>query len=302
MNAVPASDSTQAASSGDSVKLNFSQKLQAITSQIHVAGNIDEAMLEVNRDICSLLNAEQLIIYSVSVDRTFIVSKIRTGIDSFRELKILIGDQDIAGFVSLSKKIVNIKDVYDENELRAVSPKLCFLREIDKRAGYRTKQMLVAPILDTGNNELMGVVQIINCRAGRPFPQMTVDGVNELCQILAIAFKQYQKPQRLNKSKYGNLITEGIVSVDELDLATRSAHRKGCDLETLLIDEFHVEPVSLGKSLSHFFEVEYEPFKTNRIKPVKLLKNLKRDYIEKKFLVADRRHQGRIGGADTRSR
>lgn len=283
MNTVPAPDSTQTAPSVDSVKLNFSQKLQAIISQIHVAGNIDEAMLEVNRDICSLLNAEQLIIYSVSVDRTFIVSKVRTGIDSFRELKTLIGDQDIAGFVSLSKKTVNIKDVYDENELKALDPKLRFLREMDKRAGCRTKQMLVAPILDTGNNELMGVVQIINCRNGRPFPQMIVDGVNELCQMLAIAFKQHQKPQRLNKSKYGNLITEGIVSPDELDLAMRSAHRKGCDLEALLIDEFHVKPASLGKSLSHFFEVEYEPFKTNRVKPVKLFKNLKRDYIEKNF-------------------
>ena len=34
-----------------------------------------------------------------------------------------------------------------------------FLREGDKRTGYRTKQMLVAPILGTGTNELAGVVQ-----------------------------------------------------------------------------------------------------------------------------------------------
>ena len=51
----------------------------------------------------------------------------------------------------------------------AYSPQLNFLKEVDKRTGYRTKQMLVAPVLDAGTNELIGVVQVINSKSGQPF-------------------------------------------------------------------------------------------------------------------------------------
>jgi hypothetical protein len=44
--------------------------------------------------------------------------------------------------------MVNVKDVYDDVELKSVNPNLRFLQEVDKRTGYRTKQMLVAPIVE----------------------------------------------------------------------------------------------------------------------------------------------------------
>ncbi len=281
MSTTPAPDSTRASPADSGVKPNFSKNLQAVANRIRAASNLDEIILEVSKDICALFNADRLIIYSIGEDKTSIVSKVKTGPNSFRELKLPVENQDIVGFVSLSKKVVNIKDVYDENELKTLSPKLRFLREMDKRTGYRTKQMLVAPIPDAGNNEPVGVVQIINCGTGKPFSQMAVDGVSELCQILTIAFKQHQKPQQLSRSRYDNLVTEGDISAEKLDLATRSARRKEQDLETVLIDELHIKPASLGKSLALFFGVEYEPFKADRPRPAKLLKNLKRDYVEK---------------------
>lgn len=268
-----------------SVKLNFSKNLQAVTNKIHATNNIDEIMLEVSKDICSLFDADRLTIYSISEDKTSIISKVKTGLNSFKDLKLPIAEQSIAGFAGLSKKIANIKDVYDENELKALSPQLRFFQEVDKRTGYRTKQMLVAPILDAADNELMGVVQIINSKADKPFPLMTVDGVAELCQTLAIAFKQRQKPRQLIKSKYDYLITDAVMSAAEFDLATRSARRKGVDLEEVLINEFQIKLPSLGKSLASFFGVEYEPFKADRVKPAEMLKNLKRDYVESNFWV-----------------
>ena len=45
----------------------------------------------------------------------------------------------------MSRKMLNLKDVYDDAELKSHSPNLRFLQEVDKRTGYRTKQMLVAP-------------------------------------------------------------------------------------------------------------------------------------------------------------
>lgn len=262
-----------------SAKLNFSKDLHVVTNKIHATSDIDEIILEVSKDICSLFNVDRLTIYSVSEDKTSIISKVKTGLNSFKDLKLSIANQSIAGFIAVSKKVANIKDVYDERELRELSPQLHFQKEVDKRTGYRTKQMLVAPILNDTDDELLGVVQLLNSKSNEPFSQTAVDGVNELCQTLAIAFKQRQKVQKSVKSKYGYLVTDAVMSSAELDLATRSARRKGDSLEEVLIDEFQVKLPSLGKALAYFFGVKYEPFKAERIKPADLLRNLKRDYV-----------------------
>ena len=260
-------------------RLAFQKQLQAVTNKIHATNNIDEIMLEVSADVCALFNADRLTIYSVSDDKQAIVSKVKTGLNSFKDLKLPIAEHSIAGYVAFAKKTVNIRDVYDETELRAVNSSLRFLQEVDKRTGYRTKQMLVAPIVEQGSNDLIGVIQIINNKAGTPFGMLAEEGVAELSQTLAIAFKQRQKPQ-LVKTKYDYLIADAVLSAGEFDLASRQARKKAIDVEQVLTDEFQVKIPAIGQALSKFFGVPYEPFKPDRVKPADLLKNLKREYVE----------------------
>ena len=260
-------------------RLAFQKQLQAVTNKIHATNNIDEIMLEVSADVCALFNADRLTIYSMGEDKQSIVSKVKTGLNSFKDLKLPIAEHSIAGYVALAKKTANIKDVYDENELRALNGNLRFLQEVDKRTGYRTKQMLVAPILEAGSNELIGVIQIINNKAGVPFGALAEEGVSELSQTLAIAFKQRQKPQ-VAKTKYDYLIADAVLSAGEFELAARQARKKAIDIEQVLIDEFQVKIPAIGAALSKFFGVPYEASKSDRIKPAELLKNLKREYVE----------------------
>src|SRR6185295_6759859 len=112
---------------------------------------VDELMLEVSADICTLFNADRLTIYSVGEDKQTIVSKVKTGLNSFKDLKLPIAEHSIAGYVAL------------------------------------VKQMMVAPIVDAQNQELVGVIQLINNKAGLPFGSQTEEGVAELAQTLAIA-------------------------------------------------------------------------------------------------------------------
>jgi type II secretory ATPase GspE/PulE/Tfp pilus assembly ATPase PilB-like protein len=260
-------------------RLAFQKQLQAVTNKIHATNNIDEIMLEVSADVCALFNADRLTIYSVSEDRQAIVSKVKTGLNSFKDLKLPIAEHSIAGYVGLAKKTINIKDCYDEAELRAINPSLRFLQEVDKRTGYRTKQQLVAPIVDPSSGELIGVIQIINNKAGAPFGALAEDGVSELSQTLAIAFKQRQKPT-VAKTKYDYLIADAVLSAGEFDLAARQARKKAVDIEQVLTEEFQVKIPSIGQALSKFFGVPYEAFKADRVKPAELLKNLKREYVE----------------------
>jgi type II secretory ATPase GspE/PulE/Tfp pilus assembly ATPase PilB-like protein len=82
------------------------------------------------------------------------------------------------------------------------------------------------------------------------------------------------------RGKYDQLVANSVLSADELQLATRSARRRNVDIEDTLIDEFRVAPAAIGEALSHFFGVPCECFKRDRIKPLDLLRNLKRDFVE----------------------
>ena len=262
-----------------STRLAFQKNLQVVTNRIHATNNIDEIMLEVSADICSLFNADRLTIYVVGEDKSTIISKVKTGLNSFRDLKLPIAEHSIAGFVAFSRKLLNLKDVYDQEELKSHSANLRFLQEVDKRTGYRTKQMLVAPILEAQSDELIGVAQLINSKSGSPFGALAEEGMHELCQTLAIAFKQRQKPQVL-KTKYDFLVADAVISAAEFELAARSARKKVVDIEAILLDEFQVKLPAIGKALGKFFGVPYEPFKPDRVKPLDLLRNLKREYVE----------------------
>ncbi|MDD2684552.1 MAG: ATPase, T2SS/T4P/T4SS family [Gallionella sp.] len=262
-----------------SLKLEFTKNLNHVTNKIHATSNIDEIMLDVSKDICALFNADRLTIYVVGEDNASLISKVKTGLNSFKDLKLPIAEQSIAGYAAMHKKMLNIRDVYDETELAGYSPQLRFLQEVDKRTGYRTKQMLVAPILDTAANELVGVIQVINNKAGVPFTSMVEEGVTDLAQTMAVALRQRQQNSTV-KTKYDYLVADAVLSAAEFELATRTARRKGIDIEEVLLDEFQVSVAALGKALSSFFGVPYESYKADRIKPSDLLKNLKREYVE----------------------
>ena len=282
MSAVLETKATGSANVADmSSKLAFSKKLQAVTNRIHSTTNVDEIMLDVTRDICQLFDADRLTIYTLSEDGLAIVSKVKSGLNSFKDIKLPLSESSIAGCSALNKRFMNIKDVYDDAELKSISPNLTFLKAVDQRTGYRTKQMMVVPITggDSGT-ELLGVIQVINHLPGTSFPGLAEEGLVELSKTLAIAFRVRQQIPGQIKSKFEYLIVDNVISDAELELATRTARRKNKNVEDILIDEFQVKPAALGAALAKYFGVEYEPFKADRIKPIDLLKNLKKEYAE----------------------
>jgi len=262
------------------LRLAFFKKLQEVTTKIHATNNLDEIMLDLGMEFCDLFHCDRFTLYAMDHEKDYIVSKVKTGLTTFRDLKLAVTPASIAGYVAQSRKTVNITDVYDDAELARLSPELRFQRGVDQRTGYRTRQMLVAPLVTVQSNELLGVVQFINNRAGGPFSTICEDGVKQLCETLSVAFSQRLKPPQMVRSKYDNLVTDALLSAQELELATRSARTQDIDIEDVLLVEFDIKLPAIGQSLAKFFSVPYEPFKPDRIKPIDLLKNLKRSYIE----------------------
>jgi type II secretory ATPase GspE/PulE/Tfp pilus assembly ATPase PilB-like protein/GAF domain-containing protein len=266
-------------------ELAFTKKLQAVSNKIHATTNLDQIILDVSHDICQVFEAERITIFTVSEDRSMLISKIKTGLSSYNDVqrpisRMAIGKQSVCGFVANNKTLVNIADVYDTEELRRISPEITFLKNVDQQTGFRTRQMLAFPILDPANAEIIGAVQLTNTLSGLPFSHVAEHGAMEIAKTLAIAFTQRQAPSAQIKSKFDLLIADGIISAAELELAQRSARKKKANIEDILIDEFQVKPSDIGHALSVFFGVPYEPHRADRIRPMNLLKNLKHEYVQ----------------------
>ncbi|HQC86028.1 MAG TPA: ATPase, T2SS/T4P/T4SS family, partial [Rhodoferax sp.] len=259
----------------------FYRQLHHVTARIHETENLEQIMLEASQDICKLLNADRLTLYAVNEDGTAIVSKIKTGLTSSRDLKLPISPQSIAGYVAYSKKPLNLPDVYDDEALKQIHPALTFLKEVDKRSGYRTRQMLVAPILE--GKTLHGVLQVINSKSDEPFGELEIDGVAELCKTLATAIRQRVERSddapRKRATKYDGLVVDGLLTEAELNQCVQDARNQGKPVEHLLMATFKLKPSQIGPALSKFFSVPYEPFNPGRIRSEMLQGALKREFV-----------------------
>ena len=260
----------------------FYRQLQQVTTRIHETENLEQIMLEVSQDICKLFNADRLTLYAVSEDQTAIVSKVKTGLSSSRELKLPISPQSIAGYVAYSRKLLNLADVYDDEALKQIHPALTFLKEVDKRSGYRTRQMLVAPIME--GSTLHGVLQVINNKSDQPFGELEVEGVTQLCKTLATAIRQrVQKASqrtRRRATRYDGLVDSGLLTEEELQQCFPDAREEGVSVESLLLGRHHISPAQIGASLAKFFGVPYEPFNPGRLRSEMLHGSLKREFVE----------------------
>ena len=261
-------------------KLLFLKQLQAVTNRIHSAANVDEIISQVSDDICDMFEADRLTIYTMADNGSAIVSKVKTGLQSFKDIKLPVNNTSIAGFAAYNRQIINITDVYDDAELKRHAPPLCFLKAVDKRTDYRTKQMLAVPILAAeGKGDLIGVFQLINNRSDQRFPVVAEESAVELATTLGIALSMRHGAMQV-ATKYDHLVTSNIISAGELELASRTARRKNKSVEDILIDEFQVSVTALGECLSLFYGIPYKGYSASFIKPYDLFRNLKRDYVE----------------------
>jgi type II secretory ATPase GspE/PulE/Tfp pilus assembly ATPase PilB-like protein/GAF domain-containing protein len=257
-------------------RLDVQRRVQAITTRIHATRNLDQIMLDLGRDFCELFDSDRFTLYAVTPEQDALVAKVKTGLTSIRHLQLPIGPGSIAGFVALSRQTVNIADVYDEAELRRLGSNVRFQRGVDQRTGYRTREMLVAPLIDA-EGALLGVIQFINHRAGGPFPAAYLEGLKQLCETLAVALGQ-RLHAPLPRGRYDGLVTRNLLTQQELEQATRLARERDADIEDVLLGDFHLKPAQVGQALSDHTGLPYEPFRAERVKPVELLRNLKQQY------------------------
>ena len=189
-------------------RLAFFKGLQAITTRIDVADDVDRVVLDLSADLCALFDADSLCFFALDEAGTTLVSRVRTGAAP-ADARLPVEARNIAGYVALSRQPVNIRDVHDQAELCALSPELRFPRSGDERSGYRTRQMLAAPVIDPASGALQGVILLINATQGENFSSVAKDGLLGLAQALGVAYAQSGRAPAALRSRNAALVAAG---------------------------------------------------------------------------------------------
>lgn len=274
-------------------KLLLRKKLQEITNRIHSAQNLRQIMVDLRDSILLLFNAYYLTIYAYDRVKNEIYSFFMQSSDKLNEIRVPVSNKSISGFVANTGRIVNIADAYDDNELKAIDPNLSFDKSWDKKSGIRTKEILCAPI--NHGNRLMGVIQILNKKTGTgKFTEEEVAFVQEIAEVLGVAFYNQERLSKRRKTKFDYLINRGIITEEDLDRAWELAREEKEYVENILIKKYGVSKDDLGKSLEEFYRCSFVQFSDKTPIPGDLIKNLKREYLRRELWVPLGRADGKI--------
>jgi signal transduction histidine kinase len=170
-----------------------------------------------------VLEADRATTYLVRTDTQELVSTAIVGNVS-RTIRVPIRQDSLAGYCALTGRSFVVPDAY--GDLGSIDPKLRFDRSWDELNQYRTRDVMCAPAIFKG--ELLGVVQVINCRP-RSFRETDLLPLKSVCHFVAYA---------LYHAKLH----------DELD-TLRFLEKEKAEFMRILVHELRA-PVSTSKSMA----------------------------------------------------
>ncbi|HLA04618.1 MAG TPA: GspE/PulE family protein [Syntrophales bacterium] len=273
-------------------KLLIRKALQDITNRIHAAQNIKQILVDLKDGILGLFNAHSITIYVVDRPRNEIYSMFLSGAQ-VKEIRVPISNKSIAGYVANTGKIVNIADAYDKEELQSIDKELSLDTSWDKKSGFKTTQILAAPIFH--NNALMGIIQILNKKGGGgKFSEEEQGFLQEIAEVLGVAFYNQERYARRRKTRFDYLISRDLLKEEELDSAWEEAREQKETIETFLMKKYKISKEEMGKSFEAFFHCKFIEFNDKHPIPGDLLKNLKREYLRRELWVPIGKADGNI--------
>jgi len=254
------------------------EKIQATAHAIYTAASLQEILIELRVPILQLFECKMVTIYALDKAKNEIYSQVRPG-DTLEEIRLPISPGSIAGCVALEKKPVNIKNINDQVELVKYHPDLIFDKSWDTLSGEQAKSMLVCPLIHEG--ELMGVLQLVNKQNEEPFNVNDEKCILAIAQSLSMALNNQQKQAKTKPTKFSHLISNGLLSQEELTKAITQARTNGIDIEAILLDEFKIKRADYGKSLEEFYKVPYVGYSDEVVLPQSLFTGLNTNFLAK---------------------
>jgi len=134
--------------------------LSEIKERLYKADSLD-GLAQIHSQLLCLFDAQRFTLWlCVPAEKVF-----HAAIDSagfYSDNGIAIDSDDIICVCAITKRVLNITDAYDVTELLSIDKRLKFNPAYDRKIGFRTKQLLTAPLI-RDDRYLLGVMQLANC-------------------------------------------------------------------------------------------------------------------------------------------
>ena len=141
------------------------EKILEIGIQLTVERDYDELLSKIIDCAMELTNCDGGTLYLFEQDRLqFCIKKNRSlgndqkGTKDEKYPPVAMDEKNICAYTAIHREFLNIEDAYSSSQFDFSGP-----REYDKLTGYRTKSMLVFPLI-SHEEKLIGVVQLINAK------------------------------------------------------------------------------------------------------------------------------------------
>ncbi len=282
-------DKNLSSSADQSFTKRFKDELK-LANIFRESTSINELLIGLKQEMRNYFNAEAFTIYFADNKNQQIVSMVKAG-RLRKEIRLPLDKSSIAGYVATTGSIINIADAYDKPELKAIDPKLQFNRDWDDKSKFTTRQVLSAPVYYQKN--LFGVVQILNNRNGKRFTDDDVDNLKAITEAIGRFIIEHKPTGTKSKSKkaeqlkphgkktdpYTILIQKNNISEEKLERAINKAEKDKKNIEKILIDDFDLSRVELGKALAQFYGIRFENLQNTIYNPIDLIKGKNIDFF-----------------------
>lgn len=254
----------------------FVGKLSKIYQKLKYSKKLKVAMKEVEQDLLDLLGVRLFTIWQSVDNGKEILATFKGGDpddDDSVEIRVPFSTTSLAGYVALSQRALNIKNVKDSEELTDIHPRLQFDSKFSDAKGWAVKSQIVVPIKD---EILLGVMQLINFEGDREFDKTDLKHAMMVSQMLA---KQFRSSLQSTQGPYDYLVQKGKISSVELEDVSNKASLYGGSVSRVLMEEYDIEADMIGKSLEYYYRVPYMKYDASHELPTELLENIGVSYL-----------------------
>ncbi len=206
---------------------NALMSLLRLGQAISAERELDNILNLVREETVKALGAERCTVFVYDKETNELWSKVASGMEGKTKLRVS-ADKGLVGHVLKVGETLNIADVYNDPR---------FNQEVDRKTGYRTRNVLCIPILNR-DNESIGVVQVLNKVVGA-FNKSDEDLLKAIAATTGITLENAMMVQEQKRSFESFILTLSS-TIDARDPITAGHSERVADYSLLVGDELQM--------------------------------------------------------------